>query len=329
MKTNQKPEFHAGMWEPSQADNIDVKWLAGNEEWWDWYISLACNENSAGGHSIDAPPLPEVRALKLDEIESELNAPFSLSKEAMEHFRKEGYVKLKDVCSPAALLSLRRELEVLLCKRPGGNEEIRFLSAEMSWLENPVAKAFVFSKRLARIAAELLGVATVRLYHDSVLSKLPGCGRTPWHYDAHHYPIDSENVVTSWIPLQETGVSMGSLAFAKGIENWRAVADLTFSKLDRSYDRAIMEVLRKRRMVVDELAYALGEASFHHTRTLHTASSNMTNLARIAFSVTYFEDGACLLDKPTMVSGDYEKFMPGIQPGNPIATSRNPVLYSA
>jgi len=134
-------------------------------------------------------------------------------------------------------------------------------------------------------------------------------------------------VVTVWVPLQPTPRAMGPLAFARGIETWRRVADLPFSKFDDSYDRGIAEALGSGGVAVDDGPFELGEVSFHHTRSLHTAGPNRTGLARMALATTYLEDGARLIDSPTLISGDFEKFMPGVKPGDPIASRLNPVLY--
>ena len=311
----------------AHSATIDEKWAASNEQWWDWYLSLAHNEHPIPD-SLEVPPLPDPRPMPLHDIEQEFATAYPLSSEAIEHFRSEGYIKLKEVCSPGALLLLRQELEGVL-SGSAATRGVQFQSVEMLWTLVPIARAFVLSRRLACIAAQLLGVVAVRLYHDNVLSKLPGCGRTPWHYDAHHYPIASENVVTLWIPLQPTPREMGPLAFARGIETWQRFAELPFSKFDDSYDREIGKTLRRDGVAIEEGPFELGELSFHHTRCLHTAGPNRTNLARIAFSTTYFEDHARLIDSPTLISGDYEKFMPGTGPGDPIASHLNPVLYSA
>lgn len=313
----------------AHSEDIDQRWQASNEQWWDWYISLAHDDGRAVPPRVDVPPLPDLPVPPLRDVESELEAPFALPSGAIEQFRREGYVKLKRVCSPAALLALRCELEALLASSSGQSAKTRFQSIEMAWTLAPLSRAFVLSRRLARIAAQLLGVDAVRLYHDSGLSKLPGCGRTPWHYDAHHYPIASENVVTLWMPLQPTPTVMGSLAFARGIDVWRRFVDLPFSKFDDSYDREIGRELRRDRVTIDDGPFELGEASFHHTRALHTAGPNTTNLPRVALSTTYLEDGARLVDAPTLVSGDYEKFMPGVGPGDPIASALNPILHRA
>lgn len=311
----------------AESENLHEKWDATNEQWWDWYLSLAY-EDGAPGPLVAAPPLPEVALLSAEALEAELAAPYALPADAIRQFRREGFVKLADVCSPAALAALRAEFEGRFFATLEGAPAMRFPSLEMMWTRDPVARAFVLSRRLARLAAELLGVAAVRLYHDNALSKLPGCGRTPWHYDAHHYPLASENVVTVWIPLQPTPRAMGPLAFARDMDAWRRVADLPFSKFDDSYDRGVAAALEAGRVPLEDGPFALGEVSFHHTRSLHTAGPNGTDRARMALATTYFEDGARLVDSPTLVSGDYEKFMPGVAPGETIASPLNPVLYA-
>lgn len=312
----------------ANSDGIDEKWAASNEQWWDWYLSLANDDGRAPGPEVEAQPLPELPPPSLSELTAELDAAYRLTPESIEFFRREGFVKLKQICSPASLLLLRSALEGLFARALGDAPAMRFPSLEMMWTIDPIARAFVLSRRLAGIAAQLLGVDSVRLYHDNALSKLPGCGRTPWHYDAHHYPIASENVVTVWMPLQPTPRAMGPLAFARGIESWRRVADLPFSKFDDSYDRGIATALHDGDIAVEDGAFELGEVSFHHTRSLHTAGPNRSSLARMALATTYFETGARLVDSPTLISGDFEKFMPGVLPGEPIASKLNPVVYA-
>ncbi len=308
-------------------EGIHERWAASNEQWWDWYLSLAYDEEPDRGPAVRVPPLPDLPAPSLAELEAELDAPFALAPEAIQSFRREGYLKIGRVCSPASLLLLRRALDALFASALHGAPAMRFPSLEMMWTIDPIARAFAVSRRLARLAADLLGVRAVRLYHDNALSKLPGCGRTPWHFDAHHYPIASENVVTAWIPLQPTPRAMGPLAFARGIENWRQVEQISFSKFDDSYDRGIAEKLREAGVAVDDGPFELGEVSFHHTRSLHTAGPNRTDLPRMALATTYLEDGARLVESPTLISGDFEKFLPGVEPGAPIASPLNPILY--
>ncbi len=308
-------------------DRVDGKWEASNEQWWDWYLSLACEDDGPAPALRPMPPLPDLAALAPADLAAELAVPYPVPSEAIRTFRRDGYVKLKQVCSPRSLLMLRREWEVRFARALVDTPAMRFPSFEMMWTQDEVAGAFVRSRRLAGIAAALLGADAVRLYHDNALSKLPGCGRTPWHYDAHHYPIDSDDVVTLWAPLQPTPREMGPLVFARGIDTWRKIADLPFSKLDDSYDRGIIAALEENQVELDGDGFDFGEVSFHHARSLHSAGPNHTDAERMALAVTYFEDGARLIDEPSLINGDYEKFMPGIRAGERIDSPLNPVLY--
>ena len=65
---------------------------------------------------------------------------------------------------------------------------------------------------------QLISSPAVRLYHDNVLAKQAGCGRTPWHYDDHHFPLDTNDVVTAWVPAQPTPLEMGPLAYPLDVQ---------------------------------------------------------------------------------------------------------------
>src|ERR1700761_6973028 len=89
-----------------------------------------------------------------------------------------------------------------------------FLQIMNLWQSDEDVKQFVLAKRLAHIAADLMGVENVRLYHDQALFKEPGGGPTPWHQDQYYWPIDTNNTITMWMPLVDIDVDMGMLTFA-------------------------------------------------------------------------------------------------------------------
>jgi len=89
-----------------------------------------------------------------------------------------------------------------------------FLQIMNIWTKSAPVKEIVFSKRLAKIAVDLLNVDGVRLYHDQVLYKEPGGGITPWHADQYYWPLANASIVTVWIPLQETPFELGPLEFS-------------------------------------------------------------------------------------------------------------------
>lgn len=313
----------------NEAMNIDRAWEGDNQDWWDWYVRLA--DNPVQPPALVDAALPDSPVASDTQVFDELRRPYKLAEDDIAGFRRNGYVRLRGVLSDPVALRLRYELKALLERafsvRLDGGVRDRFLSLEMVWLEHPLIRAFVLSPRVAGIGARLLGVPALRLYHDNVLSKEPGCGRTPWHYDDTHFPLATQDVVTAWIPGQAIPAAMGPLAFAAPIDTYRLVEDLRFNTEDSSYDRAIADTLAGHGVFVDDRPFELGEVSFHHNLSLHTAAANATRLSRIVLANTYFADGARVVDSPTLISGDWQKFMPGVAPGDVAASSLNPVCW--
>lgn len=315
---------------PAQDEAESREWDRDNQQWWNAYMASADNAIAVAGTSaVESCPadseqlqLPTTAALA-----AELNASYALDSDAITRFNRDGYVKLKRVLSPGALALLRLEMEASLRRDLGDNPGLEFRSGEMMWLSNEVFRQFVLSPRIAEIAAALLKVASVRLYHDNALAKEPGCGRTPWHYDQEHFPIASKNVCTAWIPLQAIPQNMGPLAFAVGMENFRRVESIALSRFETSYDRAVNEVFAKEGVAVDDSPFSLGEISFHHAQSFHTAGPNHTSASRMVLATTYFEDGARVIASPTAISGDWRKFMPKVGPGELIQSHYNPVCF--
>ncbi|MEM6550453.1 MAG: phytanoyl-CoA dioxygenase family protein [Pseudomonadota bacterium] len=315
---------------PSELTDVSKPWESDNQAWWDWYVSLADNEGEITDFEA-APPLPDIDLPDEDTIFAELAEPYPLIEANIAFFRDNGFIKLKEVFSPGAVLRLRAELVRLLSAEfetdiDGGVQD-RFLSLEMVWMDNPLMRAFVLSPRVAKICADLLEVPAVRLYHDNILSKEPGCGRTPWHFDDHHFPLDTNDVVTAWAPAQPIPLAMGPLAFAYPKSVHELVDAVAFEKAGTNYDRGVAETFARNGVAVDETPFEIGEVSFHHNLNFHTAARNRTDRSRVVLANTYYADGARIVNSPTMVSGDWQKFMPGVGPGEVAKSELNPVCW--
>jgi ectoine hydroxylase-related dioxygenase (phytanoyl-CoA dioxygenase family) len=234
-------------------------------------------------------------------------------------------VKLPDVIPPDVVAALAVRLDELLATHFGGDTDGRFLSLEMMWRTDSLMRLAALSPRLGGIAATLLDEPAVRLYHDNALSKQPGCGRTPWHHDADHFPLDSTRVCTSWLPLHPVPVSMGPLAFAPGVAP-SALGELPSERDGTAYDIAVAAWLDAHGARIAADPFALGDVSFHASSCLHTAGANHTTAPRRVLSNTYMADGARVIARPTALSGAWQDFMPGVGPGDLAASACNPVV---
>ncbi len=304
---------------------IEAAWSGNDQDWWDWYVTLAANTD-ADLELTDGPGLPDVTPADDATVAAELAVPYALTDVQRQAFTDEAFVKLPDVLTPAVVRRLAERLEQLLVAEHGPDTAGRFTALEQMWEHDPLMRQIALSPRIGGLAAELLAVDAVRLYHDNALSKEPGCGRTPWHHDAEHFPLATEKAVTAWMPMSAIPGPMGPLSFARGAQWRELVADLGFDKVGTSYDEQVTHRFAEHGVPVEAGPYAVGEVSFHSALCFHTAGRNGTTQPRRALATTYFQDGARVVDAPTMVSGTWQEFLPGVAPGAVAASPLNPVV---
>ena len=127
----------------------------------------------------------------------DIDSHYPLTADQVASFRENGFIKLRDVLSRATLAFYGREITRLTIALNTQDKPLEerstydkaFLQVMNLWERSPLVGRFVMGQRLARIAAELLEVKGVRLYHDQSLYKEPGGGITPAHADQYYWPL--------------------------------------------------------------------------------------------------------------------------------------------
>lgn len=200
-----------------------------------------------------------------------------------------------------------------------------FLQIMNLWEVDEKVKQFTLAKRFARIAADLMGVPHVRLYHDQALFKEPGGGPTPWHQDQYYWPLDTPNCITMWMPLVDIEVEMGMLTFATGTHKQGLVENLDIS--DESEARLEAYVREHNLVISRPETMNAGDATFHYGHTLHQAPGNKTGRMREVMTIIYFADGA-RVTHPNNVhqEADRQRWLRGIEPGRLASSELNPLL---
>lgn len=266
---------------------------------------------------------------------NEIDAPYALTAEQVAFYRENGFVRLKHVFSAAALAAYGpritakvKELNTLdLPMEQRTTYQKAFLQVMNLWTKDATVKEFVFGRRLARIAAELMGTSGVRLYHDQALYKEAGGGFTPWHADQYYWPLASEHSVTAWVPLQAVPREMGPLAFAPRSQKLDLGRDVAIS--DASQAKIEKELMKHGLGQVEE-PFELGEVSFHAGWTFHRAGKNSSATPREVMTVIYM-DAEMRLAAPRNENqqADWDGWCPGAKIGELIDTPLNPVLWKA
>ena len=260
----------------------------------------------------------------------DLDQPHPLEPRQIESFRRDGFVRLKGVFSAEELARYAPEIERLTLARQSRPLAERstygkaFLQVTNLWEQAPQVREFVFGKRLARIAAELLEVEGVRLYHDQSLCKEAGGGFTPAHADQYYWPLASGRAITAWVPLQAVPAEMGPIGFYAGSHRFEFGRDLPISDESEALIGAQME--RQGFALVDD-PFQLGEASFHSGWTFHRAGPNRTAEPRSVMTIIYMDRDMRLAAPSSGQQADRDAFCPGVEVGEVIDSPKNPLLW--
>ena len=189
-------------------------------------------------------------------------------------------------------------------------------------------RGFVDSPRFAAAAAGLLGVEGVRLYHDQALFKEPGGGRTPWHQDQNYWPLDTDDIVTMWMPLVDIAPAVGSMTFLDGSHR---DGDVGAGDISDASDAAIQaRVDAGERTTTSYGPLRAGDATFHKGWTIHSAGPNPTNQMRPVMTIIWFADGA-RITTPTGPQQEFDlaTWLDNAEPGTLAAGENNPLLWPA
>jgi ectoine hydroxylase-related dioxygenase (phytanoyl-CoA dioxygenase family) len=268
-------------------------------------------------------------------VKAALDANYSVTPAQVKYFSENGFIKIKNIFDASVIdymnIVISKEVDRL------NNQQIpleerdtygkAFLQIMNLWTHTEVVKDIVFSKKIAQIATGLMQTTGVRLYHDQALFKEPKGGHTPWHADQYYWPLDTENTVTAWIPLQATPLNYGPLEFSAGSNKLTAGRDKQIS--DES--QAFLEAELKRHAfnhVVEP--FDVGEISFHRGWLYHRAGPNVSGNMRKVMTMIYMDiDTVLKTPENHNQQADWDTWCPGATVGEVVNTPLNPVLYEA
>ena len=262
-----------------------------------------------------------------------LKKPYALGKKEIEFYQQNRYIKLKQVLNKETLSffndAISKRVEVMKNEDKPLEERSTYGKAFLQlfnlWQEDEIVKKLIFSKRLGKIAADLMQTDGVRIYHDQALLKEGGGGITPWHADQYYWPLETDKTVTAWMPLQATPLELGPLEFSAGSHQIVEGRDLEIS--DES-ETAIQQKLRVTDFKHVIEPFDAGEISFHSGWVFHRAGANTTNQMRKVMTIIYM-DKNMTLKKPDNKNqiNDWNTWCPGAKVGEVINSPLNPIIF--
>lgn len=251
----------------------------------------------------------------------------------IESFRKNGHVLIPSLLDADEVASYRNVINEAAYKYNTETRDMKdrdtygraFLQIMNLWEVDEAVRRFTMARRFASVAAALLGVPNVRLYHDQALYKEAGGGFTPWHQDQYYWPLSTSNTITMWMPLIDITEEMGMLTFASGSHKEGAVKNMAIS--DESETELNAYIRRKGYPVYRATSMNAGDASWHYGWTLHAAPGNFSDTTREVMTIIYFADEAHVTAPVNShQENDRNRWLDGINPGEPAASRFNPAL---
>jgi ectoine hydroxylase-related dioxygenase (phytanoyl-CoA dioxygenase family) len=259
---------------------------------------------------------------------------YPLSQEQVSQYQREGHIFLKNVASQHEVDAIRPLIVGIVDDMAKVGEtqgrisdySKMFTQITNVWRKDSSIKEFILAKRFAQIAADLMGVRGVRLYHDQALVKEPGGKPTPWHQDYYYWPLATEHTITMWMPLVDVTREMGSMNFVQGSHVDSAYKQLPISETSQEY---FEQVIRNQKGKVCSYSLKAGDATFHSGRALHASHANASDKRREVITIIYYADGTRIMEPDNQHRKvDMEVFHPGQKPGELAASELNPLLFS-
>jgi ectoine hydroxylase-related dioxygenase (phytanoyl-CoA dioxygenase family) len=271
----------------------------------------------------------EITQLHLPDLDNIVSLPES----QIQEFREKGHTIIRGLLSPEEIDAYHAEVYAAALKYNTEKRKMEdrdtygkaFLQIMNLWRRNENVKKIVMSKRLAKVAADLLGVKNVRVYHDQALFKEPGGGPTPWHQDQYYWPIDTHNTLTMWMPFVDIDEDMGMLTFASGSQKKGSVFNYEISdESEQEFDKYVrdnkFEISRAQTMKA-------GDATWHYGFTIHNAPGNESDKMREVFTIIYLADDAKIIQpKNSWQQNDLKSWLMDKEIGTCADSELNPLV---
>lgn len=262
-----------------------------------------------------------------EHIKKAYNTPYKISESQIHNYRENGFIRLEKVLDGEPLAYAKKVFEAAVFIRKEEDErtlaeksqyEQSFLQCGYLAFDFPAAKDFVFGKRFAQIAKELMEIDKTRLWHDQALFKEPHGRVTDVHQDSSYWPLSKPELTTTmWMALVDVPIERGCLYFHPGTHKTgiKEYVDIfnnphqpeTLSDNDKTY-----------------LPLEAGDASYHSGLVFHGAGENKTDDLREGMTIIYFADGVAFDDSDER--NKTHKSCAGLKSGEEVDTEFTPIL---
>jgi len=220
-----------------------------------------------------------------------------LSPEEIDSFKNNGFLLLKNFA--------KKELcdEILEKAKEHMNNKIAPIESEQEYMDikqdnitirrlrqvfsrEEIFKRWMTDESIRPILKQILNDTPVLTlaHHNSIMTKQANDStRTFWHQDRRYWNFENDDLVSVWLALDDEYLENGLLEFIPGSHKLELSKDQFDEKSNFIDNNPKNQDLIKRRVHTN---LEKGDVVLFHCKTLHHASKNKTNKAKISFVYT-------------------------------------------
>lgn len=215
---------------------------------------------------------------------SPVTEPAVLTREQVEQFNREGYLRPFRIFSAEEMAEHRAYFDELLAAvmAQGGSS----YSISTAHLKYGRVWDLLTHPRIVAHVRDLLGPNVVG-WGSHYFCKMPGDGKVVhWHQDSSYWPLSPSKAVTVWLAIDDADVENACMRFIPGSHHY---GHLTYRMTEEGEDAVLnQEVLNAEQFgepVYDELR--AGEMSMHSDLLLHGSEANTSARRRCGLTLRY------------------------------------------
>ena len=232
-------------------------------------------------------------------------------------FQLEGVVKIPQVITKPEAERFRQSamqvLNQMQTEAPNNYAGKAFHQKINIWCQDEIMRELTFHPNLTAIATRLAGTK-LRVWHDHILAKMPELSApTAFHQDLVKWPYDRKSMALSaWVALQDTTIEMGCMSFLPGSHKLMNMRDIHTSDQE-GWKKEMPDLQWWPRLAIP---LQVGDCTFHHGLTFHSAGANLSEQWRVAHVVIFVDANATYNDQGHIVTDPLDLPVGTLPPDN-------------
>jgi non-heme Fe2+,alpha-ketoglutarate-dependent halogenase len=215
---------------------------------------------------------------------STVQDPRTLTRQQVEAFNRDGFLKGLPVFTPGEMAEHRAYFDELLARvlASGGSS----YSISTAHLKYGRVYDLLTHPRIVRYVKDLLGENVVG-WGSHFFCKLPRDGKVVhWHQDASYWPLTPSKAVTCWLAIDDADIENACMKFIPGSHHY---GHLTYHLTEDSPEAVLNQAVENVEQFGDPVYVELkaGQISMHTDLLLHSSEANQSDRRRCGLTLRY------------------------------------------